>query len=208
VTGEPSVPGGVIAVVRAGSTEECRTIVAGLGAAGVGAIEVTMTVPGAVGVIAELAPEDGPPIGAGTVLDAGTAVACAAAGARFLVSPVTDPASVAAAHEAGVVYVGGALTPTEVFAAVAAGVDAVKIFPIGVVGGARYLAALREPFPDLAAVVSGGIAAADVGTYFAAGAHAVCLGGALIDRAAAASGDIAAVADYARAALARAREEK
>jgi 2-dehydro-3-deoxyphosphogluconate aldolase/(4S)-4-hydroxy-2-oxoglutarate aldolase len=149
----------------------------------VGAIEVTMTVPGAVGLIAELASGDGPPIGAGTVLDVGTAAACAGAGARFLVSPITDPASVAAAHEAGIVYVGGALTPTEAFAA------------------------LREPFPDLVAVVSGGIAAADVGTYFAAGAHAVCLGGALIDRRAAAAGDVAAVADHARAALARAREE-
>ena len=203
-----SVPGGVIAVVRAASAAEARTIVHGLGRAGVPAIELTMTVPDAVRIIAEFAGSDlvsetGTVLGAGTVLDPAEAVACARAGARFLVSPVTDAAVLGEAHRWGVPYVGGALTPTEVLASMRAGTDAVKLFPVGSVGGAGYLRALREPLPGLRAVVSGGIAAGEVGDYLAAGAHAVCLGGALIDREAARRGDVGGVAAWARAALDR-----
>ena len=115
--------------------------------------------------------------------------------------PVTDPAVLARAHDRGVPYVGGALTPTEVLASMRAGSDAVKLFPVGSVGGAGYLRALREPLPGLRAVVSGGIAAAEVPGYLAAGAHAVCLGGALIDRAAADRGDVDAVAAHTRRVL-------
>jgi 2-dehydro-3-deoxyphosphogluconate aldolase/(4S)-4-hydroxy-2-oxoglutarate aldolase len=208
----------VIAVVRAGSAAEARTIVRGLARAAVPAIELTMTVPDAVGIIAELAGEVGAlaaglgsqrvlgsqtVLGAGTVLDPADAAACAGAGARFLVSPVTDVAVLGEAHRCGIPYVGGALTPTEVLASMRAGADAVKLFPVGSVGGAGYLRALREPLPGLRAVVSGGIAAGEVGGYLAAGAHAVCLGGALIDREAARRGDVDEVAAWARAALDR-----
>lgn len=208
----PGVPAGVIAVVRAGSAAEARTIVRGLARAAVPAIELTMTVPEAVAIIAELAGEVGAlaaglgsqtVLGAGTVLDPADAAACAAAGARFLVSPVTDVAVLGEAHRCGIPYVGGALTPTEVLASMRAGADAVKLFPVGSVGGAGYLRALREPLPGLRAVVSGGIAAGEVGGYLAAGAHAVCLGGALIDREAARRGDVDEVAAWARAALDR-----
>ena len=109
----------------------------------------------------------------------------------------------ARAHDHGVPYVGGALTPTEVLASMRAGSDAVKLFPVGSVGGPAYLRALREPLPGLRAVVSGGIGAAEVRDYLAAGAHAVCLGGALIDRAAASRGDVEAIAARARQALAQ-----
>jgi 2-dehydro-3-deoxyphosphogluconate aldolase/(4S)-4-hydroxy-2-oxoglutarate aldolase len=194
----------VIAVVRAGAAPEARTIVHGLARACVPAIELTMTVPGAVEIIAELAGSGLQTVlGAGTVLDPAEASACAAAGARFLVSPVTDADVLAEAHRCGVPYVGGALTPTEVLASMRAGADAVKLFPVGSMGGAGYLRALREPLPGLRAVVSGGIAAGEVGDYLAAGAHAVCLGGALIDREAARRGDVDAVAAWARAALGR-----
>ena len=201
-----AVPGGVIAVVRAASAAEARTVVSGLARAGVAAVELTMTVPDAVEIIAELAGSDamsGTVLGAGTVLDPAEAGACARAGARFLVSPVTDAAVLAAAHRCGIPYVGGALTPTEVLASMRADADAVKLFPVGSVGGAGYLRALREPLPGLRAVVSGGIAAGEVGDYLAAGAHAVCLGGALIDREAARRGDVDAVTAWARAALDR-----
>jgi 2-dehydro-3-deoxyphosphogluconate aldolase/(4S)-4-hydroxy-2-oxoglutarate aldolase len=202
----------VIAVVRAGSAAEARTIVRGLARAAVPAIELTMTVPDAVGIFAELAGEVGAlaaglgsqtVLGAGTVLDPADAAACAGAGARFLVSPVTDVDVLGEAHRCGIPYVGGALTPTEVLASMRAGADAVKLFPVGSVGGAGYLRALREPLPGLRAVVSGGIAAGEVGGYLAAGAHAVCLGGALIDREAARRGDVDEVAAWARAALDR-----
>jgi 2-dehydro-3-deoxyphosphogluconate aldolase / (4S)-4-hydroxy-2-oxoglutarate aldolase len=79
-----------------------------------------------------------------------------------------------------------------------AGSDAVKIFPVGAVGGAGYLRALREPLPSLRAVVSGGITVTQVSAYHEAGAQAVCLGGALIDREAARRGDVEAVAAKAR----------
>ena len=200
--GRAPVPGGVIAVVRAPDAAQARTIVRGLARAAVPAIELTMTVPDAVRIIAELA-GSGTVLGAGTVLDPASAWACAEAGARFLVSPVTDADVLAEAHRGGVPYVGGALTPTEVLASMRAGADAVKLFPVGSVGGAGYLRALREPLPGLRAVVSGGIAADEVGGYLAAGAHAVCLGGALIDREAARRGDVDAVAAWARAALER-----
>ena len=201
-----AVPGGVIAVVRAASAAEARTVVPGLARAGVAAVELTMTVPDAVEIIAELAGSDamsGTVLGAGTVLDPAEAGACAQAGARFLVSPVTDAAVLAEAHRCGVPYVGGALTPTEVLASMRAGADAVKLVPVGSVGGAGYLRALREPLPGLRAVVSGGIVVGEVGDYLAAGAHAVCLGGALIDREAARRSDVAGVTAWARTALKR-----
>ena len=192
-----AVPAGVIAVVRAASAGECRTIVRGLIRAGVPAVELTMTVPDAVRIIGEFA-GSGAVIGAGTVLDPVSCAACADAGARFIVSPVTDVAVLDEARRRGVPYIGGALTPTEVLASMRAGCDAVKLFPIGAVGGERYLRALREPLPGMQAVVSGGITAGEVSGYLAAGAHAVCLGGALIDREAARRGDAAAVATRAR----------
>jgi 2-dehydro-3-deoxyphosphogluconate aldolase/(4S)-4-hydroxy-2-oxoglutarate aldolase len=198
------VPAGVIAVVRAPTAGQARAIVRGLILAAVPAVELTMTVPGAVRIITEFAASalsGGTVLGAGTVLDPEACSACAEAGAAFIVSPVTDPAVLARAHDRGVPYVGGALTPTEVLASMRAGSDAVKLFPVGSVGGAGYLRALREPLPGLRAVVSGGIAAAEVPGYLAAGAHSVCLGGALIDRAAARRGDVDAVAAHARRVL-------
>jgi 2-dehydro-3-deoxyphosphogluconate aldolase / (4S)-4-hydroxy-2-oxoglutarate aldolase len=201
--GPDVVPAGVIAVVRAASAEECRTVVRGLIRAEVPAIELTMTVPDAVALIREFVayPADaraGTVLGAGTVLDPAQCAACAEAGARFIVSPTTDMSVLKEAHRHGVAYVGGALTPTEVLASMRAGADATKLFPIGSVGGAEYLRALREPLPGLRAVVSGGISADEAIGYFAAGAHAVCLGGALIDRDAARRGDVTAVETKAR----------
>src|SRR5580698_986515 len=201
----PVVPAGVIAVVRAATAAQARAIVHGLVRAAVPAIELTLTVPGALTILAEAARAVARP-GSGTVLGRRACQEAVAAGARFVVSPVTDPPVLEQAHRDGVPYVGGALTPTEVLASMRAGADAVKLFPVGSVGGAAYLRALREPLPGLRAVVSGGIGAADAQGYLAAGAHAVCLGGALIDRAAASRGDVGAVAARARQGLAQVRE--
>jgi 2-dehydro-3-deoxyphosphogluconate aldolase/(4S)-4-hydroxy-2-oxoglutarate aldolase len=197
------VPAGVIAVVRAASVEECRTVVRGLIRAEVPAIELTMTVPDAVALVREFVAylagaRVGTVLGAGTVLDPAQCAACAKAGAKFIVSPTTDVSVLKEARRHGVAYVGGALTPTEVLASMRAGADAIKLFPIGSVGGAQYLRALREPLPELRAVVSGGISADQAIGYFGAGAHAVCLGGALIDRDAARRGDVTAVETKAR----------
>ena len=161
---ERAVPSGVIAVVRAGTAAQARTIVHGLVRAAVPAIELTLTVPEALTILAEAArmvarPGSQTVLGAGTVLDRRACQEAVAAGARFVVSPVTDPPVLEQAHRDGVPYVGGALTPTEVLASMRAGTDAVKLFPVGSVGGAAYLRALREPLPGLLAVVSGGIGA-------------------------------------------------
>ncbi|MCU1495262.1 MAG: kdgA1 [Acidimicrobiaceae bacterium] len=194
------VPSGLIAVVRAASGAECRTIVRGLADAGVEAIEITMTVPGAVSVLAELAGMTAT-IGAGTVLDVEACRACADAGAAFIVSPVTDEPVLDVAHANGIPYIAGALSPNEVVAGLRLGVDATKLFPVGSMGGPAYLRALREPLPEIKAVVSGGIGVTDVESYVAVGAHAICMGGALIDRSAARAGDVDAVAAHARKIL-------
>lgn len=196
----------LIAVVRAAAAAECLTIVEGLVEAGVPGIEVTMTVPGAVEALAALG-DVGATIGAGTVLDVEVARACIEAGARFIVSPVTEASVLAEAHGRGVPYVGGALSPSEIDRAGRAGCDAVKIFPISAVGGVDYLRAVREPLPGIRAVVSGGVRAADIDSYFSAGAVAVCLGGALIDRQAARAGDVAGVAARAAQVLASIKED-
>jgi 2-dehydro-3-deoxyphosphogluconate aldolase/(4S)-4-hydroxy-2-oxoglutarate aldolase len=124
------------------------------------------------------------------------------AGASFIVSPVLDEGVLAAAARCAIPAIPGALTPNEILQAHRAGAAAVKVFPIGSVGGVAYIRSINEPFTDIPLVVSGGIQIADVSAYLAAGCRAVCLGGALIDRAAAKAGDIGTVTAYARAILA------
>jgi 2-dehydro-3-deoxyphosphogluconate aldolase/(4S)-4-hydroxy-2-oxoglutarate aldolase len=199
------IPAGLIAVVRASSMLECRTIVTGLADAGVTTIEITMTVPGALEIVRDLH-DSSSTIGVGTVLDSATCRLAIEAGAQFIVAPVTDSSVLAVAHELGIEYVGGALTPNEIFLALQLGVDAIKIFPIGSVGGPAYLKAILEPFPGLRTVVSGGIAVADMAAYRAAGAHSICLGGAIVDRDAARAGDIEKVRRHASLVVAQFQE--
>jgi 2-dehydro-3-deoxyphosphogluconate aldolase/(4S)-4-hydroxy-2-oxoglutarate aldolase len=198
------VPTGIIAVVRAPSLEQGRVIVAGLAKAGVDAIEITMTVPNAITLIEEFRHVD-TAIGAGTVLTIDQCREAIAAGATFIVAPSTNVDVLGIAHASEVPYIGGALTPNEIEATEKAGSDAVKIFPIATVGGPEYLKALREPYPELRAVVSGGVTAADIPRYLSAGAYAICLGGAIIDREAAARSDVDAVARRASEVLLAAR---
>jgi len=200
-----TVPAGILAVIRATSPELALTAARGLAAAGVDGIEITFTVPVAGEVIRELSGRVAPPVGAGTVRSLDECRAAAAAGARFVVSPDLDAGVVALAHELGLAAAPGALTPSEVGRCLAAGADAVKVFPIGVMGGAGYLRTLDEPFPGTAWVVSGGVLAEQVRDYVAAGARTVCMGGALLDRAALQAGDVDGVALYASGVLAAAR---
>src|SRR5207248_11638507 len=136
-----------IPVVRAASARQAHLAAEAVRAGGIPIVEITMTVPGAVEVIRELARSAGGDvlIGAGTVLDAETARRCLDAGAQFLLSPGIDAGMVATARVAGVVSVPGALTPTEVTSALVTGADLIKIFPVAHVGGASYIKALRGP---------------------------------------------------------------
>jgi 2-dehydro-3-deoxyphosphogluconate aldolase/(4S)-4-hydroxy-2-oxoglutarate aldolase len=124
---------GVVPVVRATSARHAQMATEAVAAGGIPIAEVTMTVPGAIELIAQLASTLGREvlIGAGTVLDAQTAARCLDAGAQFVVSPGFDPATIAFVKGRGVLIMAGALTPTEVIGAWKAGSDFVKIFPCG-----------------------------------------------------------------------------
>ncbi|MCN9243753.1 bifunctional 4-hydroxy-2-oxoglutarate aldolase/2-dehydro-3-deoxy-phosphogluconate aldolase [Streptomyces sp. RY43-2] len=171
----------VVAVLRAPSADRYRPVVDALVAGGVREIELTLTTPGTLDVVSRLRADVGDiaRIGVGTVTDGVLARAALDAGARFLVTPGIVRAAAEPAHEHGVPVIMGALTPTEVMTATASGADLVKIFPASAVG-AEYLEQLRGPFPDLRAVPSGGIGAAEARAWLAAGAAAVSMGGPLI----------------------------
>lgn len=195
------LPRGVIGVVRRESDDEALLLGSAWLAAGVPGVEITMTVPDATGVIRRLAGSAPGRVGAGTVRTVAQAESCVAAGAAFLVSPHLDVGLVRWAVERRVPVVPGALTPSEIVAAHAAGASAVKIFPVDAVGGPDYVAALRGPLPDVPLVVSGGITAANAGRYLAAGVWSVCLGGALTDDDAVRRRDEAAATAYAAGVL-------
>jgi 2-dehydro-3-deoxyphosphogluconate aldolase / (4S)-4-hydroxy-2-oxoglutarate aldolase len=191
----------IVPVVRTGRTDLARTAVEWLRAEGMTVFEITMTVPDATGLIRALSAEPGLLVGAGTVPDAEAAEACLAAGARFLVTPWVDPDVAAVARRAGACMLPGAMTPTEVRAALAAGADAVKVFPASSAGGPGHIKALRAVFPDVAFCPTGGVDAANAPAYLAAGAAFVGIGGALVDEARLAAGDRAAIRRAARDAL-------
>ena len=177
---------GIVPVIRAPSPElallACEAILAG----GISVFEITMTIPDAPAVIRALRIRFGERalIGAGTVLDATNARACIEAGAEFIVSPGFDPATVAAAHEAGIAAMPGALTPTEVIAAWKSGADVVKIFPCSAMGGASYLRALKGPLPQVKLMPTGGVNVKTAREFLDAGAVALGVGSELVDIAA------------------------
>jgi 2-dehydro-3-deoxyphosphogluconate aldolase/(4S)-4-hydroxy-2-oxoglutarate aldolase len=169
---------GVVAVLR-GASAGIDAIVDDLAAGGLTTIEVTFSVPDAADVIARLSGRPELVIGAGTVTTPAQAEAAIAAGARFLVSPVSPPWLVPLSHEAGVLAVPGCATPTEIWAALAAGAHVVKVFPAARLGGPAYLRDLTAPLPGLRVMPSGGITVSDVADYRQAGAWCVGLGGEL-----------------------------
>lgn len=173
----------VVPVVRAASAEEALAAVEALLEGGIDVLEITMTVPGAVEVVREVAKRHGHRalVGAGTVLDPSTASACVEAGARFVVSPALDVPTIRACRSLGVAVAPGALTPTEVLAAWRAGADVVKVFPCDAMGGASYLKSLKAPLPQIPLMPTGGVTLANVPDFLAAGAEAVGVGGNLVD---------------------------
>jgi 2-dehydro-3-deoxyphosphogluconate aldolase/(4S)-4-hydroxy-2-oxoglutarate aldolase len=201
---------GVVPVVRAASPEEALALVDAVRAGGIDVIELTMTVPRAVELMAELDRRLGDQIvlGAGTVLDAETARACMLAGARFVVSPIVDLPTIACCRTYAVPAITGALTPTEVLQAWRAGASMVKVFPCGGVGGPAYVRALKAPLPHVPLVPTGGVSLENAGAFIEAGAAAVGAGADLADAARVRAGDAAAVTERARRyveAVARAR---
>ena len=190
---------GLVPIIRARSGESAARAAEALVDAGVAVVEITMTVPGAIEVIRGVAVRLGQRalVGAGTVTDAATARAAIEAGARFLVTPGLCRDVLEVARAEGVASVPGVLTPTEILAALRAGADLLKIFPVAPVGGPAYLRALRGPFPDPPLVPTGGVTLESIPDYFAAGAFAVGVGGELVSRAALERGDFAALSALA-----------
>lgn len=174
---------GIVPVVRASSAREARLAAEAVTKGGIPIVEITLTVPGAVQVISELVktmPEV--LVGAGTVLNKALALQCVEAGAQFLVTPGFEKNCVETAHKFDLPIMAGALTPTEVMAAWEAGVDFVKIFPCGNVGGPGYIKALRGPLPQVPLVPTGGVNLENVADYIRAGAVALGVGGELIPK--------------------------
>jgi 2-dehydro-3-deoxyphosphogluconate aldolase / (4S)-4-hydroxy-2-oxoglutarate aldolase len=186
---DPIRKAGLLAVLRAPSAEGALRAAEALIAGGVSAIEVTYSTPDVPRVLARLQERYGDDIvlGAGTVLAPEEAAAAVDAGARFLVSPGLDDATLAAMVATGVPAMAGALTPTEVMRAVRLGVDAVKIFP-GSLVGPKYLTALRGPFPTVPLMPTGGVSLENIGEWLAHGAFAVGVGGELAPAGAIAGG--------------------
>jgi 2-dehydro-3-deoxyphosphogluconate aldolase / (4S)-4-hydroxy-2-oxoglutarate aldolase len=174
---------GIIPAVRVGSAEHARYAAEALTRAGIPIAEITMTVPGALQVISDVAqsiPEM--IVGAGTVLDVETAQRCMDAGAKFLTSTGFVPEVVGFAVKKGILVIAGALTPTEVINAWKAGSSLIKIFPCGQLGGENYIRTLKGPFPHVPLVAAGGVNQQTASNYILAGASALGVGSELIPR--------------------------
>jgi 2-dehydro-3-deoxyphosphogluconate aldolase/(4S)-4-hydroxy-2-oxoglutarate aldolase len=172
---------GILPSVRVNSRELALFAADTVYAAGIPVVEITLTVPGALEVISDLASRyPGMAVGAGTVLDEDLARQAVQAGARFLTSPGFVPEMVAYARKAEVVVFPGALTPTEIIAAWKAGSDFVKIYPMAPLGGAQYIRALKVPLPQIPLIVTGGVNQLTAVDFIVAGASAIGVGGELL----------------------------
>ena len=191
---------GIVPVVRASSADHAIRAVEALYKGGVRSAEITMTVPGAIKALEKTADTFGDKLvlGAGTVLDPETARACMLAGAQFFVSPSLRVSVIEMAKRYSKVIFPGALTPTEVLAAWEAGADAVKVFPCGNVGGAKYIKALKGPFPQIEMVPTGGVNLETVADFLRAGCCAVGVGGELVDGKSMSAGRFDVIEERAR----------
>jgi 2-dehydro-3-deoxyphosphogluconate aldolase / (4S)-4-hydroxy-2-oxoglutarate aldolase len=201
---------GVVAVIRLKDPATLRAVVDAIALGGVRVLEVTMTVPGAVGLIRELAATlpDGFLLGAGTVTDAATAAAVIDAGASFVVSPVFKPEIVAACHQRDIAVMPGCFSPTEIIAAYESGAEIVKLFPATALGP-QFIRDVRGPLPHVKLMPTGGVTLENAGDWIRAGAVAVGLGSALVDAGAVEDGRwdvITANARRVAAAVAAARQ--
>src|ERR1700688_3991108 len=203
---------GIVPVVRTSTAEGAIKAIDAIYRGGIRAAEITMTVPGAVRALEKVADRFGDRImlGAGTVLDPETARICMLAGAQFFVTPNLRPATIEMAKRYSKVICPGALTPTEVLTAWENGADVVKIFPCGNVGGAKYIKALKGPFPQIEMIPTGGVNLETAGEFLKAGACAVAVGGELVDAKSVKEGRFDVIEERARqylAVIAKARAE-
>lgn len=170
----------LVAVLRSKSSEEALATVRGVTEAGVRFVEITLSVPGALGLIKELSKQNGFYVGAGTVLAAEDAKQAIASDARFVVSPTLELDLIPVCRDAGVVCVSGAATPTEILTAIRAQADMVKIFPADCVGGPHFVRQMVSPLPKVRYMVSGGVNRSNVKEYVEIGVTGLALGSAFL----------------------------
>ena len=203
---------GIVPIVRVASADSAVQAVEAIYRGGVRAAEITMTVPGAIRALEQVADRlgDRMMLGAGTVLDPETARACMLAGAQFFVTPALRLSTIEMAKRYSKVVFPGALTPTEVLSAWEAGADAVKIFPCGNMGGPKYIKALKGPFPHIAMIPTGGVNLETAGDFLKAGACAIAVGTEMVDPKTIQQGRFDLIEERARqylACVAKARTE-
>jgi len=203
---------GVIAIIRASSSEGLVEAADAIVAGGVAAVEFTLNTPDALRLVGATRERLGERalVGAGTILNAGDAQAALEVGAEFIVMPTLRRDTIEAVQTAGVPVMPGAYTPTEIVTAWEWGADLVKLFPASV-GGPSYVRAIHGPLPHVGLVPTGGVNAANAGDYIRAGAVAVAAGGSLVDPAAIAAGEFWRLTETAQqliAAVQKDREEK
>jgi 2-dehydro-3-deoxyphosphogluconate aldolase/(4S)-4-hydroxy-2-oxoglutarate aldolase len=190
---------GIVAIIRANSSNELIEAAAAIQTGGVDVIEITMTTPDALQVIGDVAARlgDAVLIGVGSVLDAETARAAMLAGAEFVVSPVTKPDVIEICNRYGKVVIPGAFTPTEILSAWETGADYVKVFPSSGVGSS-YIKDIKAPLPQIPLIPTGGINADNAAEFIKAGATALGVGSALVSSDLIESGDFAMLTERAK----------
>jgi 2-dehydro-3-deoxyphosphogluconate aldolase/(4S)-4-hydroxy-2-oxoglutarate aldolase len=191
---------GLIPVIRAESSDIAMRAIDAIREGGISVLEITMTVPGAIRIIEEVARRFGADaiVGAGTVLDSETARACMLAGAQFIVSPALDLEMISCCRRYSIPVMPGAMTPTEVVTAWKAGADFVKVFPANAVGGPSYIKALKAPLPQIQLVPTGGVSLKTAADFIKAGAAALGVGTDLVDTSAIRAGDAKLITGRAR----------
>lgn len=171
---------GIVAIVRANTSEGLLRVVEAIEKGGVRAIEVTMTTPKAIETIAAVTEkyQGDVLVGVGTVLDDATARLAILAGAKFVVAPNLNEEVVRMARRYSRIVMPGAFTPTEIVRAWDAGADVVKVFPTSSVGP-DYIKDLKGPLPHISMLPTGGVTVENAGAFIKAGACAVAVGGNL-----------------------------
>jgi len=200
----------LVAVIRTATPELAEQAARAVAEGGIRLIEITLTVPDALELIAKLAADDafrdtGAIVGAGTVLSGAQAEDALLAGARFLVSPALIPDMIAAGRARDALTMPGTLTATEMVAAAEAGADFIKVYPVATVGGPAYIANIRRALHLLPLVVTGNIEYDEIPEYLKVGVVGFGIGGPLILSDALARGDHAALVANARRFLAATR---
>ena len=191
---------GVVAIMRAKSSDQLLEAATAVLAGGVDAIEVTMTTPGALDVVREATSRFGKEVlfGVGSVLDAATARAGILAGAQFVVCPTFRLETIEVCRRYAIPVMPGAYTPTEILSAWEAGADAVKVFP-ATAGGPAYIKALKGPLPQIRLSAVGGVTVENTAEFVRAGVEFVGVGGELVSQKLLDGGDFDAIAERARA---------